>query len=82
METDRFCGDHVHERPALDSGKNSRVNLLCELLLTHNDATARAAQTFVCRRGDKLRVGNRTRMLTACNQPGDVRHVDEQDGAD
>ena len=34
------------------------------------------------RGGYELRVRNRARMLAACNQTGDVRHVDKKKRAD
>ena len=82
MKTNRFRGDDVHERAALDAGKNGGVDLLRELLLAHDDAAARTAQTFVRRGGDEVRVRNRARMLAAGDEPGDVRHVDEKNRAD
>ena len=82
MKANGFCRDHMHERAALHAGENGRIELLGKFLFAHDDAAARAAQTFVRRGGYKLRVRNRTRMLTSRNKSGDVRHVDEQDRAD
>ena len=81
VKTNGFRRDDVHERAALHAGENGGVDLFREFLFTHHDSAARAAQTFVCRRGDKLRVRDRTGMLPASDKPGDVRHVDEQNGA-
>src|SRR5206468_5828217 len=78
VKTYRFGGDHVHQRSALNARKNGGVNLLGEFFFAHDDATARSAQTFVCRGSDKLRMRNWAGMLTAGHKPGDVRHVDEK----
>src|ERR1051325_10543611 len=59
VEANRFCSDDVHERAALYSGKNCGVNLLREFFLAHHNAAAWAAQAFMRRGGDKLRVLNR-----------------------
>src|ERR1043166_504842 len=82
MKTNRFRGDDVHEWAALHTRKNGGVDLLREFLFAHHDSTTRATQTLVRCSGYKLRVRNRTRMLTAGNQAGDVRHVDEKNRAD
>src|ERR1700758_2763775 len=49
----------MHERSALHTWENRRVDLLGESLFTHDNAAAWAAQTFVRCGGDKLCVGNR-----------------------
>ncbi len=82
VKADRLCGDDVHERTALDAGENGRVDLLGESFLAHDDAAARPAQTFVRGGGDKLRVRNGAGMLATGDEPGDVRHVDEEKRAD
>src|SRR5207248_9885577 len=79
MKTNRFRRDNVHERSALDSGKNGRVDLFREFFLAENDSAARAAQTFVGGGGDELRVRNRSWMLAAGDQTRNVRHVDEEE---
>ena len=43
VETDGFRSDNVHERSALDTGKNGGVDLFRELLLAHDDPAARSA---------------------------------------
>ena len=82
METNCFRGDHVHQRSALDTGKHSGIDLFCESFFAYDDAAAGPAQTFVGGGGDELRVGDGAGMLTSCNEPGNVRHVDEKNGAD
>src|SRR5439155_6146125 len=74
-------GDDMHERSALDTGKNRGVDLLGELFLAHDNAAARSAQTFMRRGGDKLCVWNRTEMLSTGHQTSDVRHIDKQNCA-
>ena len=68
--------------PPCTPGKTVASICLREFFLAHDDAAARAAQTFVRRGGDKMRVRNRAGMLAACNETGDVRHVDEKNRAD
>src|SRR4051794_15307807 len=43
VKTNGFCRDHVHERATLHARKDGRVDLLCELLLAHDDAATRTA---------------------------------------
>src|SRR5207237_10788039 len=64
------------------SGKNGRVDLFGEFSLAEDNSAARAAQTFVGSGGDKLRMRNGTRMLSAGNETANVRHVDEEERAD
>ena len=82
VKTDRFGGNHVHERAALHAGEEGRVDDLGEFFLAHHDAAARTAQAFVRSRGDELRMRNWTGMLAGRHQSGNVRHVDEKNRAD
>src|SRR4249919_2388237 len=66
VETNRFCRDDVHERAPLHAWKNRGVDLLGEFFFAHDDAAAGAAQAFVRRGRYKMRVRNRTGMLTSC----------------
>src|SRR5215813_10243696 len=68
METNSFCGNHMHQRATLNSRKNGGVDLFSEFLFAHDDAAARTAQTFVRGGRDKLRMGNGTGMLAACDK--------------
>src|SRR4030095_4748826 len=81
MKANGFRCDHMHEWATLHAGENGRVDLLGEFLFAHDDAATRPAQTLVRSSGDKLRVRDRTGMLTACYKSCDVRHVDEQNRA-
>ena len=82
MKANGFCSDNVHQWAALYPGENGGIDLLGEFLFAHNNAAPRPAQTLMCGGGDKMRVRDRTWMLAARNEPGDVRHVDEQKRAD
>ena len=82
VETNRFCSNDMHQRSTLNAGKDGRVDLFREFFFAHHDAAARATQTLVRRRSDKLRVRDRTRMLSPGDEPGDMGHVDEEKCAD
>src|SRR5438067_8659156 len=64
VETNRFCSNDMHQRSTLNAGKDGRVDLFREFFFAHHDAAARATQTLVRRRSDKLRMRDRTRMLS------------------
>src|SRR6266567_739440 len=81
MKANGFRRDHMHERAALHSGENGRVDLFGEFLFAHDDAATRSAQTLVRGGRDKLCVRDRTWMLTTCYKTCDMRHVDEQNCA-
>src|SRR5690349_8936479 len=68
MKTNSFRRNHVHQRTALNSGENGRINLFRESLFAHHDTATRTAQTLVRGRGDQLRVRNWTWMLAACDK--------------
>src|ERR1044071_4640992 len=81
MKANGFRCDHMHERAALHAGENGRVDLFGEFLFAHDDAATRPTQTLMRGGRDKLCVRDRTGMLTACYETCDMRHVDEQHGA-
>ena len=82
-EGHRLGGDHMHQRAALHAGEHRRVELLGDLLVVRQDhAAARAAQRLVRRGGHHMRVREWRGMRAAGNEPGEMRHVDEQVGAD
>ena len=82
-EGDRLGGDHMHQRPALQAREDRRVDLLGDVLVVGEDqAAARPAQRLVRRRGDDMGVRDRRGMDAAGDQPGEMRHVDHQVGAD
>ena len=73
----------MHQRAALQAGEHRRVDLLGELLVVGEDhAAARAAQGLVRGRGDDMGVRERRGMRAARDQPGEMRHVDHEIGAD
>src|SRR5262245_44723585 len=77
VQTDGLCRNHVHQWSALDSGKEHRVDLLREFLLTHNEAASWSAQTLMRGGGDEVCVRNRRGVLAAGYQACDMGHVDE-----
>ena len=72
--------DDVHERTALDTGEDNRLQLFLEFhaRVGNDETAARAAQGFVCGRSDDMRVRHRIRIHARRDQAGDMRHVDEQ----
>ncbi len=82
VEADGLCGDDVHERAALDAGEDLGVDGLCVLLAADDDAAARAAQALVRGGGDEIGVGRPGLGCTPRgDEAGDVRHIDEKQGA-
>ena len=82
-ECNRLGGDHMHQRSALEAGKDRSVELFREFLLVgENEARAGAAQRFVRGRGDDVGVRERIGMDPARHQAGKMRHVDQQLGPD
>src|SRR5690606_9097730 len=68
---------------ALLAGEDGGVELLGELLVGGQDhATARAAEGLVRGGGDHVRVRHRVGVQAGGDQPGEVRHVHHQVGAD
>ena len=75
VKANSFRSDNVHQWSTLHARENGRIDLLGEFLFAHNNAAPRPAQTLMCGGGDKMRVRDRTWMLAARNEPGNVRHV-------
>jgi hypothetical protein len=82
MKANGFRSDNVHQWAALYPRENGRIDLLGEFLFAYNNAAPRPAQTLMGGGGDKMRVRDRTWMLAARNEPGDMRHVDKKNRAD
>ena len=82
VEANGFRRYDMHERSALHSGEDLRIDRLRVLRLAENHAGARTAQTFVRRAGDKVGIRHRSRMHTARDKSGNVRHVDKEQSAD
>src|SRR5262245_54147067 len=71
----------MHQRAALQTGEDRRVELLCQpLVVGESEARARPAQRLVRGRGDDVGVRKRTRMYPAGDEAGEMRHVDEEFG--
>ena len=82
-EGHRLAGDDMHQRTALQAGEDRRIDLLGDVRVVRQDeAAARAAQRLVRRRGDDMRVRERRRMHAARHETGEMRHIDEEIGAD
>ena len=79
---ERHClgRDHVHERPALNAGKDDRLKFFLEFFARVGDdeTAARTAQGLVRGRGHDVRVRHRIRIHASRDQSRDMRHVDEQ----
>ena len=82
-EGDGLGGDDMHQRAALETGEQRRVDLLADLfVIGQHHAGARAAQGLVGGGGDHVGVRQRARMETRGDQAGEMRHVDHEIGAD
>ena len=69
--------------PPCRPGNTAEFDPLRDIRVVAQDhAAARAAQRLVRRRRDDMRVRQRARMRAAGDQPGEMRHVDHQIGAD
>ena len=82
LQRDGLGGDDVHQRAALLAGEDRAVDVLGELLAAEDDPAARAAEGLVDRRRDDVGVLDGVRVLAGGDQPGEVRHVHHQPGAD
>ena len=82
LERDRLGGDHVFERPALRPREHRLVHGLRVRGLAEDQAAARTAQRFVCRRGDHVGERDRARIHAGRREPREVGHVDHEDRAD
>ena len=80
---DRLRRDHVHQGAALEAGENRRVEFLGErLVIAEDQAAARTAQRFVRGGGRDMRMRHGRSMNAAGHKPCEMRHVDQQIGAD
>ena len=82
VEADSFGRDDVHERAALHTGENLRVDFFGILRFAQNDTGARTTQALVRRAGDEIRIRHRARVRPAGHEPGNVRHVDKEQRSD
>ncbi len=78
-----FRRDDMHQRPALQPREHRAVDLLADILVVAEDhAAARAAQRLMRCGGDDMRMRQRARMDAAGDEPGEMRHIDHEIGAD
>ena len=70
------------ERAALHPGEDRAVERLRVLLAAEDEPGARAGERLVRRRGDEVAVRHRVRMQAGGDEPGEVRHVAEEQRAD
>jgi len=82
FQADRFGGDGVNERTALDAGESEFVELFGECGFAEDEAAAGTAQSFVRRGGNEIGVGDGARMDAGGDEAGDVGHIDEEERAD
>ena len=82
VEADGLCRDHLHERAALNTREDLRIDFLRILFLAENQTGAGAAEALVGGGGDEVREGDRIGMDPAGYEPRDVGHVDEEKGPD
>ncbi len=82
-ERNRLGRDHMHQRAALQTREDRRVQFLGQrLVIAQDQAAARAAQRLVRGGGRDMRMRHRGGMHAAGHQPCEMRHVDHQVGAD
>ena len=82
LETNRFRGDDMHERPALDAGEGLRINLLGMGLLAQNQPAPRTAQRLVGGGRHEIGVFHGAGVQADGDQAGNVRDVSQQISAD
>ena len=82
LEARRLGRDHLAERPALHAREDGPVDSLRVLLLAEDEPSARAGERLVRRRGDEVAVRHGARVQAGGDEPGVVRHVAEEQGAD
>ena len=73
--------DDVHQRPALESGENRRVDLLGDrFVIGQHHTAARTAQRLVGGGSDDVGMTKRGRILACPDEPGKVRHINHEGG--
>ena len=83
LETDGLGGDHVFQRTALLAGEHRRVDLLGDVgVVGEDDTAAGTTEGLVGRGGHDVGVRHRRRVQPGGDQPGEVRHVHHEVGAD
>ncbi len=74
-------GDDVHQRAALDPGKQRSIDTLGKFLLAHDQPTARPTQGLVRGGSDELAVRNGGRVESGYHQSGDMCDIRHQQGS-
>ena len=82
LEARRLRGDRVLERAALHAREHRPVDRRRVLLAAEDEAGARARERLVRRRRDEVAVLDGVRVQPGGDEPGEVRHVAEQERAD
>ncbi len=82
QEHDRLGGDGVHLRATLRPREHGLVECVGVLRAAEDDPAPRAAHGLVRGERHEVGVGDRRGMRPAGHQPGEVRHVHHQQGAD
>ena len=82
LEAGRLRGDRVLERTALHPREDRAVDRLRVLLPAEDEAAARPGERLVRRRGDEVAVVDGVRVQPRGDEPGEVRHVAEEERAD
>jgi len=73
----------MHQRAALNAWEDARIDLFGQIIVICEDHAATwAAQSFMCGGGNHMRMTDRARIHTGCNQAGIVRHIHHQNRAD
>ena len=85
FQSNRFTGDYVHQRTALTTRENGRVQFFVQLFATtfrQDQAAARTRQGFVSGGSNNVSMRNRVRVDASSNQARNVRHINEQVSTD
>ena len=83
LEGRRLARDLVHQRPALGAREHGRIDLLRQIRIVGQDhAAAAAAQGLVGRGRGYMGIRHRARMHARRHQPGEMRHIHHERGAD
>ena len=82
-ETNCLGGNHMHQRAALSSRENRRIDFFCNIfIVSQNHAAAGTAQSLVRRCCYHIGIFQRIRMDAAGNQTGKMRHIHHQISSD
>src|SRR5204863_961946 len=78
LEARRLGSNRVLERTALHAGEDGAVDADAELFAAEDEAGARPGESLVRRRRDVVAVLDRVRVQARRDEPGEMRHVAEQ----